>query len=372
MLSALKNFFITFLIAALIFGSAAYFATKFLTNTITGIFAAESSELEGILSPEDKPNTPEDTAEDTPGQTDNPTAAIHGESFNMLFIVTDYQADTFEDYCPDKETIKEMLEAGEEGELGLLGTDYRYPRAVATVLFRADKERGEFTYTVFPAITRVNTAVGNHALGDLYNLYGKDYIINTVAAMTGLTIDYHLFVNVTELYDIVYEMGGFPLYLDRELYYDGRVSTSQKPEEGFSEPFYTIGHNIVDGAGAIALMMWEDFSSSAALAERNTLLVNILSAILTKVTELPQEEFTALYDKLHEEGWISSDFTTKDLVSHMDLICALGSDLFTVKTIDFPGRYLAATETEDAYFSPSIASAIATFKNYRKLVGTDN
>ncbi len=374
MLSALKNFFITFLIAALIFGSAAYFATKFLTNTITGIFAAESSELEGILTPENSGNpSPSDTSvPDNPSVNDDPDASIQGDSFNMLFIVTDYQSDMFDDYFPDQDTLKEQLEAGETGEFGLLGKEYRYPRAVATVLLRADKERKEFTYTVFPAITRVNTPTGDHTLGDLYNLYGKNYIVDQVAAMTGLTIDFHLHVNVTELYDIVFEMGGFPLYLKEELYYDGRVSTSQRPEDGFTEPFYTIGSNTIDGAGSIALMMWEDYSSAAALADRNDLLVDILSAILTKVTALPQAEFTAFYDKIYESGWIDSNFTTKDLVSRMELICAISSDTFTVKTLDYPGRYISATETENAWFSPSTASGIVMFKSYRKVIGTNN
>ena len=51
MLSAFKNFFVTFLISALVFGAAAYFATQFLTETISGIFDAESSELDHILNP---------------------------------------------------------------------------------------------------------------------------------------------------------------------------------------------------------------------------------------------------------------------------------------------------------------------------------
>jgi len=38
MLSAFKNFFVTFLIAAIVFGAVGYFATRFLTDTITGIF----------------------------------------------------------------------------------------------------------------------------------------------------------------------------------------------------------------------------------------------------------------------------------------------------------------------------------------------
>lgn len=377
MLSALKNFFITFLIAALIFGSAAYFATRFLSNTITGIFAAESSELEGILNPGDNtPDNPSSPNTDNSDVSGVPLEDIQGDSFNMLFIVTDYQPDLFSDYCPDKETLAQMEEDGNTNTVGILSTSYRRPRAVATVLFRADKERKEFTYTVFPAVTRVSTAVGDQSLGDLYNLYGQNYIIDTVAAMTGVTIDYHLLVNVTELYDIVNEMGGFSLYITKELYYNGLVSTAEKPAEevaDFLPLLYTIGKNTIDGSGAIALMMWDDSAvSAAALTERNTLLVNVLSAIMDRLTSLSQAEFTAFYDKICEEGLISTNFTTKDLVSNMGLIRKISEEDFTEKTLDYPGRYIAATDTENAYFSANTSAGITQFKNYRKVLDTDN
>lgn len=376
MLSAFKNFFITFLIAAIVFGSAAYFVTGFLTNTITSIFDKESSELEGILTPSDsdKPSEPSDTATDTPVGED-PEDVLLGESFNMLFIVTDYQPDLFGDYFPDEETLDELEEATDQNEIGYLGAHYRRPRAVATVLLRADKERKEFTYTVFSAATRISTSVGDYSLGEIYDLYGHDYIVDIVAARTGLPIDYYLMVNVTELYDIVNEMGNFSLYLTQDLYYNGLISTSVKPlpdQEDSLPLLYEIGTNTIDGSGAIALMMWEDASSAAAMAERNTLLVNVLTAIVDKLTTLSQAEFTAFYDSITEQELIRTNFTTKDLVSRIDLIYAHGSDAFTVKTVDYPGRYVAATETDDAYFSANTSTGIALFKNYRRVLPTND
>ena len=98
-MSALKNFVITFLISALIFGSVAYFATQFLTDTITGIFDAEKNELDSILYPANPADT---TSPDNhpPQNGDDPSTerVIEGDSFNMLFIVTDYQPDIFTDY----------------------------------------------------------------------------------------------------------------------------------------------------------------------------------------------------------------------------------------------------------------------------------
>jgi len=378
MLSAFKNFFITFLVAAIVFGTAAYFATQFLTETISGIFDAESSELDSLLNPTD---TPSDT-QDTPGETDaagnpaveTPEKEIEGNSFNMLFVVTDHQPDLFDDYAPDADTLTELQDEAPEKQLGLLAKEYRRTRAVAVVLLRADKERREFTYTVFPSITRITTSSGDHALGDLYDLYGLDYVIDTVKGITGLTVDYHLSVNVTELYEVVNNMGGFPLYLTKDIYYNGVTATWTKPaaEQANSLPLlYRIGKNTIDGSGSIALMMCEDYSSTANFNDRNTLLVNVLTAMLEKLTELPEAEFASFYDKICAEAWVNSTLPTKDLIANIELIYAIKDDTFTKKTVEYPGRFIAETEEESAYFSPNVSSAVTTFKNYRKVIDSE-
>ena len=93
------------------------------------------------------------------------------------------------------------------------------------------------------------TLCGDHALGDLYDLYGLDYVIDTVKGITGLTVDYHLSVNVTELYEVVNNMGGFPLYLTKDIYYNGVTATWTTPaaEQANSLPLlYRIGKNTID------------------------------------------------------------------------------------------------------------------------------
>ena len=69
MLSALKNFGVTFLISALLFGVIAYFATLFVSNTVNSILDDEKNELDEIISAEGRgdallkgrvPDQPED------------------------------------------------------------------------------------------------------------------------------------------------------------------------------------------------------------------------------------------------------------------------------------------------------------------------
>ena len=68
MLSALKNFGVTFLISALVFGVIAYFATLFVSSTVNNILDDESKDLNEIISSEG--TAPEETQ--APEEHDDP------------------------------------------------------------------------------------------------------------------------------------------------------------------------------------------------------------------------------------------------------------------------------------------------------------
>ena len=373
MLSAFKNFFVTFLIAALIFGSVAYFATQFLTDTITGIFDAEKNELDEILHSSTPDTTP--VTEPTDPGTDDPSTdrVIEGDSFNMLFIVTDYQPDIFHDYFPTDDDLADM--ENENATLtGLLGTPFRRVGTCATVLLRADKEREEFTFTVFPSVMRVTTSAGSVSGSELYSLYGRDHIVSRVSAMTGLSIAYYLVVNVTELSQIISNMGGINMYLTQDLYYNGQIATTQKPapgEEDLIPLLYTIGNNDIDGAGATALMMHNEMDSSAAVNARNTFLVNFLTAVMDKLTAMPETDLTAFYDDICENAMVDTTFAVPDFISEISLIYAWNDPSFKKTTLEYPGRYVAATDSAAGYFEPNTNQAINLFKNYRPLPEAD-
>jgi len=373
MLSAFKNFFVTFLIAALIFGSVAYFATQFLTDTITGIFDAEKNELDEILH-SSTPDTTPVTEPTDPGITDPSTdRVIEGDSFNMLFIVTDYQPDIFHDYFPSDDDLADM-ENDEATFTGLLGTPFRRVGTCATVLLRADKERKEFTFTVFPSVMRVTTSAGSVSGSDLYSLYGRDHIVSRVSAMTGLSVDYYLVVNVTELSQIIANMGGINMYLTSDLYYNGQIATTQKPasgEEDLIPLLYTIGNNDIDGAGATALMMHNEMDSAAAVSARNTFLVNFLTAVMDKLTAMPETELTAFYDDICANAMVDTTFAVPDFISEISLIYAWNDPTFKKTALEYPGRFVAATDSAAGYFEPNIDQAIHLFKNYRPLPEAD-
>lgn len=372
-MSALKNFVVTFLISALIFGSVAYFATQFLTDTITGIFDAEKSELDSILNP----SNPADTAspENQPDQGGDPSTerVIEGSSFNMLFVVTDYQPDIFTDYYPTDEELSNM-ENENAYFTGLLSTPFRRPRACATLLFRADKERKEFTLTPIPACTRVTTVAGNYEFADLYDLYGRDYVISQVSAMTGLNIDYYMVVNVTELSQIITNMGGIHMYLTSDLYYNGQICTTKKPlpeEEDLIPLLYQIGNNEIDGPGSTALMVHNEIESQADVTARDTLLVNFFTAVMNTLTAMPETDLTSFYDSICANAMADTTLSVPDFISEIGLIYAWNDASFKKTTLDYPGKYIAATDAAPGYFSPNMDSAVSFFKNYRRLPSAD-
>ena len=369
-MSALKNFVITFLIAALIFGSVAYFATQFLTDTITGIFDAEKNELDSILNPDNPADTTPSTNPDNPGDDDPTTErVIEGKSFNILFIVTDYQPDIFSDYLPTEEELSD-LEQGGSSFTGLLGKPFRRTRACATLLFRADKERKEFTLTPIPACLQVTTSAGKYYFSDLYELYGRDFVISQVSSMTGLQIDYYLVVNVTELSQIITDMGGISMYLTNDLYYNGQICTSKKPlpeEEALIPLLYTIGNNEIDGPGSTALMVHNEIESQADVTARDTFLVNFFTAIMDKLTAMPETDLTAFYDSICSNAMADTTLSVPDFISEISLIYAWNDASFKKTTLDYPGKYIAATDAAPGYFSANTDSAISFFKNYRRL-----
>ena len=374
MLSAFKNFIVTLLVAALVFGVAAYFATRFLTDTITGIFEQESDELDQILNPTTtSAPTVTETNTPTPVPPENEPDPVAGDSFNMLFIVTDYQPDIFSDYLPTDADLA-ALSKQEEIPLGILSASYRRPRACAVLLVRADKERREFTVTVFPSLTRVLTASGNQTLDNLYNLYGRDYIVSKASAMTGLPIDYSLMINITEVSDVVAELGGFSMYISRDLYYNGSVSTSVRPtgeEEQLLPKLYSIGSNNVDGPGAVALLMNEEYASGADVAAHNSVLITMFTEIMNKLTAMEGAAATAFYEKLCEDALIDTNFSPTEFVDRLELIFAWRDETFHRTSLEYPGRFVPAAAEETAYYEPNTPAGVALFRNYRRIL-TEN
>ena len=236
MLSALKNFGVTFLIAALLFGMLAYLATGFVTSTMNSIMSAEEDELSEIMQNEDNQNLV--NAETETPQTQNPTneKIPEGESFNFLVITTDYRPDLYDNYKPTLDHMykTDWYSVSASDTRGCLSGDYREPGVSAIVLVRADKEARQYTYTYFSPETQVYTTTGYHTLSEVYAHYGRQTLADHVHAMTGMKIRYTFLLNAYNL-DEFTEICGTPtvtltkdIYQNADLMYTTQFETTKE------------------------------------------------------------------------------------------------------------------------------------------------
>lgn len=298
MLSAFKNFGVTFIIALVIFGVSAYFATSFVANTMNSIMSSEKEQLDDIF--EHKDENPEQSGR--PGAVDESVGEIEGDGFSFLLVVTDYRPDLYADYMPgDAQALNEkawnMTDKSEA--VGYLSADYRTASAVAIVLVRADKEKKQYTYTYFSPESRVYTPTGYHTLGEVYSYYGTDTLTEHIHALTGILPSYQLVVNGYNLDELVALLGSVTVNLSRDVYFDGSAYTTRyeytQEAVGADGLPYTehIPNAYVLGAGAVELNA-ENIYVLSSLSERSMSDISMKEAYTVEAVRLYLEKLASL------------------------------------------------------------------------------
>ena len=228
MLSAFMIFAVTFVIAAVVFGIVGYFATRFVTATVSDILDSEITELDSILSAETETESGTQSgaegSESSSSDTENPAAeqTPAGESFAFLVITSGYRPELFRDYLPttaDLDSLRSKI-AGyvtASDSFGVLSKRYRERQATSITLVRADKERREYTYTYLSPETRVYTSTGYHTLGEVYDLYDYTYIPQYVTSLTGVTINYTFLLDGYNFDEFLTPMGNVYVYNPKDI-----------------------------------------------------------------------------------------------------------------------------------------------------------
>ncbi len=277
MLSALKNFGVTFLIAAMLFGILAYFALGFVTSTMNSLMNDEADELSEIMQNEEGQLA---GAETDPGQTQNPADADlpEGESFNFLVITTDYRPDLYDNYKPTLDHMykTDWYSVSSSDTRGCLSGEYREARASSIVLVRVDKEAKEYTYTYFSPETQVYTTTGHHTLAEVYGLYGRQSIADHLHAMTGCRIKYTLLLNAYNFDEFIGICGAPTIGLTKDIYQNAELTYTTQFEttkERIGDDGYPwtehIPNTLVLPAGEIELTA-ENFEILNSVPEQNS------------------------------------------------------------------------------------------------------
>lgn len=319
-LSAFKNFGVTFIIALVIFGISAYFATAFVTNTMSSIMSSEKEQLDDIFEKEDEQGM---TPGEQPGNTVDPLSQIEGESFSFLVVITDYRPDLYGDYMPkDVQALNEKAWSltDKYEAVGYLSTDYRTISASSIVLIRADKEDGQYTYTYFSPESRVYTPTGYHTLGDVYSYYGMDTLTDHINALTGIRPTYKLVINGYNLDELVSLLGSVAVNVSKDIYFDGAEYTTHyeytQNAVGADGVAYVehIPNTYTIGTGTVELNA-ENIYILSSLAERSMSDISMKEAYtieavkqyMTKLSAMEEDQLRILVSQLtlNETEWIN-------------------------------------------------------------------
>lgn len=399
MLSAFKNFLITLLIAAVLFGVIAYFATQFVTATVSDIMDNEEAALESIMTQDKDPET-DASGETLPEGDTAADSAINGNSFSFVIVTTGYRPELFDDYTPSVDSLRNKIGSFQTAadSFGILSKSYRSKDATAILLIRVDKDRRQVTYTYITPETRVFTSTGYHTLGDVHRYYGYQRVGEYVTSLTGIAVDYTFLMDGYNFDEFISLFGTVWVNNPKDIYAEGNIHTTRSEKTRVrknADGSETVDHyenSLVLSAGSLEFNQYSSNilntmkeRSSPDIEAKGIYTVSIAQSYMAKLAGMDQNQFRAamqgaliMSDKENAvKTWLSngsvrtepatpvfeSNFTVDDIDKVFDLIHATSS--FSTEIINYPGNYVTATANVDAYFNPDLKSAIKTFLPYR-------
>lgn len=334
MLSAFRNFALTFLLSALIFGLIAYFIVGFVIDTLSVTISAEPADDTYDLVYADSTDDTEDTA---PPVDEDP---IEGETFNILLIGTDYQPELFDDYDYEEKWTG----------TGFPDRRSRKYSADMLVMLRVDKENRKFIFCALPANTRVSVDGLYMPLGNVYAEKGVDFLCGKVTGLTGLQMNYYAVIDVGEIAAIIDTLGGVSYFVPEDMQYED-------PAQNLKIDLKR-GTTTLDGKKAAQLLRYVGYTSGNA-ARMNT-TVSYMQALMAKFTNVTYlSKAPQLYRDIVKH--MKTNFTFADLTANLDLIFAYSK--FEAVTVNYPG----SNKVYDGknYFEPSLSSALDIFEGYK-------
>lgn len=349
MLSAFKNFLITFGISVTIFGFIAYFTVSYAVGAMT----STPGEV-GV------PDDPEDTDISfetiVPPDNGDKLPETKGKSFNVLLIGTDLQESKFDDYSPDlwfwELEQYERLEVS-EGTLAKQSGLFKYRTAEADsmVVMRVDKERREFTFTYIPGNMIVLAEGGEVEIGTLYGSKGVDFLRQKVEAVTGLRIDYHICISVEEIEAVIDEFD----------WVDFNVPCDMQYEDEFQDLVIDLkkGNNRLDGSEASQLLRFNGYTGNSE--NRGTTTVKYIMALMSRASSVSNKTSVAqLYEAIYK--LVDTNLTVDFLFENIDLIFSYSD--YKNYELTYPGKYTVDNDG-NKIFEPEIKNAINMFYSYR-------
>ncbi len=348
MLSGLRNFALTFLISAVIFGLLAWGIVGFVVDIMQETIPAGDNtptvngfDTDITTQPSGKDTTPgTDATTDATDTSDEPIGEIIGDTFTMLLVGTDYQPEIFDDYDYEQKWEGDGFPDRRNREWG----------ADMIILLRVDKEDRQFIFCPIPRNTRVFVDGVYMQLGDTLDDKGIEFLCGKVSGLTGLNIDYYTKVDVGSIAAAIDVLGTVEYTVPEDMVYSDPAQSL--------EINLTAGKTELDGAMAAQLLRYVGYENGAT--KRMNVTIDLCNAILEKFTDIRYlDKATELYEAMKDH--VETTFTLDDLLNNLELIFAY-SKFNTVKE-SYPGYnklYDGVT-----YFEPSLTSALKKFDAYK-------
>ena len=376
----LRNFGITFAVSLVILGIVAIIAAQYVAGAVTAIFDGHEFDLHQILQPtETSPNS-------DAGSDDKFTRELEGETFTWLMVIYDKRSDVYDDYYPSKNQIESSKENG------ILGKDYRLVEAKTIAVVHANVEKREYVVMNVPAITKVETGVGDYTLGEVYGIYGIDYLSAKISSMTGLEIDYYTVMNAVDLPALASAIGEIQLDVPVEIGFDGKEyvtyvekedteETAAKKEkdkddkddkdeetEAETEPVETEpvieseiepSKNFKDSKKLHAAMLYSDYSDG--MEQENAIINSFVASVLNNLSSSSDNSLQNIIRGLEKK--MTTKIIAEDISKNGDVIRAyswLGKQY-----VVYPGRLVSASANKDEFYMPDVNEAMEFFYKYR-------
>ena len=385
MLSAVKNFFLTFVLSAVIFGLIASLAVGLVVNNINGSLASDT-------------DTPETTASETDsgGNVVTPTEDESGSSLNILLLGSDYRPSVLADYdpemveklCPAEETEEEEIKvrpsdlaapstrttiisddiySDKNKEYTVLDDDtlmfrngfyslsYRVIETDTIILVRLDRERGQISYTSFPADAVTEVSGKEIKLSEIYGTYGVEALTDTIHAITGVNVDRYAIVTMDNFEQIIDALGGVEYTVPCRMVYDDYA--------GVVHINLRAGSQKLTGSKALQLLMFNSYTDGTNSRTKTTMsfMRALVSALAKPSNVTKMTDFWDLVDGMYE-----TDIQVEDFTKNIALIIKCAQNQIEINAV----TKTKITDGETVVYIDDTATADA-FASYKRLYSTD-
>ena len=329
MMSAIRNFILTFIMSLLIFGLMAYGLVKFSMSAI---------QIGGTT--DDPVETKEETrgADNTEGEIHEDLSSLKGNTFSAIIVGTDYQPSVFNDYSSKGES-----ESGFPIEARTIETD-------AIIFVHFNKETGDMVFSSIPAETRISIGGLSTTLQNLYREKGAGALADKVMALTGLPVDYYVIISAEKFKSLIDDLGGITYYVATDMKY--------KNEEKGLDVNLKKGSQKLNGQKALDMLRYAEYSDGRS-SRRKCGVAFAKAMAKLYLTQANQESAAMLYSKY--AGYFETNFTLDALSENVDLVFAYGR--MNVVEYTYPGRSTGSGDSE--IFNADISKATEYFSKYK-------